>query len=128
MRLLAKAYEALNQNGKVWLTKACTEAPNPREPWIELADIHHKRKEWQECYNAVKSALAIKDKALVYTMDPSVWSARPHDLLALSAYNLGLYDEALEHGQLAVDFEPTDSRLQSNLEFYKAMVDHSDIV
>lgn len=125
MRLMAKAYEALNQNGKTWLHNACTEAPNTREPWIELADICHKRKEWQECYNAVKSALAIKDKALVYTMDPSVWGARPHDLLALSAYNLELYDEALEHGQLAVDLEPNDPRLHSNLEYYRTKVNSS---
>lgn len=118
MRLLGKSYQALGQDGKPWLQKACKEAPNTREPWVELADVCHSRKEWQECYDAIKSALAIKDKALVYTMDPTVWGAKPHDLLALAAYNLELYAEAVEHGQIAVDLEPGDMRLQTNLEYY----------
>lgn len=51
-------------------------------------------------------------------MDPSVWGAKPHDFLALAAYNLELYDQAIEHGQIAADLEPSDSRLQANLEYY----------
>jgi hypothetical protein len=53
-------------------------------------------------------------------MDPSVWGARPHDLLALAAHNLGLKDEAIEHGLLAVEYDSNDSRLVNNLTFYKA--------
>jgi hypothetical protein len=45
-------------------------------------------------------------------------AAKPHDFLALAAYNLELYDQAIEHGQIAVDLEPNDVRLQANLEYY----------
>ena len=74
---------------------------------------------WPECYSAAKNALAIKDKALVYTMDPSVWGYKPHDLAAISAYYLGLYLEAVEQGEIAVNLQPEDGRLIENLRYYK---------
>jgi hypothetical protein len=118
MRIMARCYNELNQDGKLWLQKACKEAPNTREPWVELAELCHNRKEWHECYTSAKIALEIKDKALVYTMDPSVWGSKPHDYLALAAYNLGLHEEAVEQGQIAVNLSPEDMRLQGNLKYY----------
>ena len=119
MRLLGKAYDHLGQDGRDWFKKACVEAPNTREPWVELAQSCLAKKEWQECYDAVLRALDIKDKALVYTMNPDVWGALPHDLAALSAHYLGNKDEAIKHGKLALELEPDNTRLKTNLEFYE---------
>ena len=120
MRVMAQAYEALSDVGQaqVWLEKATEEAPNTREPWVELADLARRTDQWQLSYNCATRALTIEDKALVYTMDPSVWGAKPHDLLALAAHNIGLRDEAVEHGAVAAQLAPHDPRLKSNLEFY----------
>jgi tetratricopeptide (TPR) repeat protein len=120
MRVMAQSYEALGDRAQaqVWLEKATKEAPNTREPWVELADLARRTEQWKVSYDCAKQALTIKDKALVYTMDPSVWGAKPHDLLALAAYHLGNYNEAVEHGTLAVELEPSDERLKRNLEFY----------
>jgi tetratricopeptide (TPR) repeat protein len=120
MRVMAQAYEALNDRGqaKVWLDKATKEAPGTREPWVELADLARKTEDWQLSYDCAIQALTIKDKALVYTMDPTVWGAKPHDLVALAAYHLGKRDDAVEHGQIACGLEPGDDRLKRNLEFY----------
>jgi Flp pilus assembly protein TadD len=63
--------------------------------------------------------LEIKDKELVYTMDPEVWGSRPHDLAAGAAHNLGLKEEAIQHGEKAVELSPNDERLINNLIFYK---------
>jgi len=122
MRVMAQSYEALGdrEQAQVWLQKATEEAPNTREPWVELADLARKTDQWQLSYDCAKQALTIKDKALVYTMDPSVWGAKPHDLLALAAHHLGKSGEAVEHGKLAVGLEPGDERLKRNLEFYSA--------
>ena len=120
MRLLGKTYDALNQDGRNWLRKACFEAPNTREPWVELAQSCYAKQQWQECYDSCKKALEIKDKALVYTMNPEVWGALPHDLLAISAYHLGYKQDSIEHGKIAVDLEPDNQRLISNLEYYMA--------
>ena len=74
---------------------------------------------WAECFAAASNVLAIKDKELVYTLDPSVWGYKPHDLLAISAHWLGMKDLAIEHGDIAVKLEPNDERLKENLAFYK---------
>jgi tetratricopeptide (TPR) repeat protein len=119
LRLLAKSYEALGQDGIPYLQKACQEAPNTREPWVELAEIYYTRNMWQECYDNVLQALKITDKALVYTMNPEVWGAKPHDLLAISAYNLDKYDDAIRHGELALQLDPDNTRLKTNLDYYR---------
>ncbi len=120
MRLLGKAYDAMGQDGREWYRKACKEAPNTREPWVELAHSCYLKGEWQECFASATKALEIKDKELVYTMDPSVWGAKPHDLIAISAYHLGLKQESIRHGTIAVEMEPANDRLINNLEYYKA--------
>jgi len=120
MRLLGQSYEELGQNGEEWLKKACREAPTTREPWVELAMVYYRRGQWQECYDAVNAALEIKDKALVYTMDPSVWEAKPHDLCAIAAHHLGLKNVAINQGKLALSFEPDNERLKNNLAYYEA--------
>jgi tetratricopeptide (TPR) repeat protein len=119
MRLLGNCHEEMGQDGLPWLRRACAEAPNTRETWCELAMVCYRKMMWEECFAAATNALAIKDKELVYTMDPSVWGSKPHDLLAISAHWLGLKQKALEHGQIAVDLEPNNERLIKNLEFYK---------
>jgi tetratricopeptide (TPR) repeat protein len=120
MRLLGQCYEVLGDSARAqeWLRKATVEAPNTREPWVELSDLARRTDQWQLSYDCAVSALAVVDKESVYTMDPTVWGAKPHDLLALSAYNLGRHDEALKHGQIACELDPSDSRLKINLEFY----------
>jgi len=120
MRIMAQAYEALGEQeqARVWLEKATREAPDTREPWVELSDLARRAEQWQLSYECARQALTIKDKALVYTMDPTVWGARPHDLLALAAYHIGVGDEAVEHGAIAVELAPHDDRLKRNLEFY----------
>jgi Flp pilus assembly protein TadD len=74
---------------------------------------------WEEAYSAAANALKIIDKAAVYTMDPTVWGALPHDLLAVAAHRLGLKEVAVRHGELAVQLSPDDPRLTKNLEYYK---------
>lgn len=120
-RLLGKAYEQLKDSAGAlqYYEMACGTAPNTREPWVEKAMCHYARQEWQQCYDCATRALTITNKEAVYTMDPSVWGAKPHDLAAVSAYHLGLKDIAIKHGQEAVDLEPNDQRLVTNLKFYR---------
>ena len=120
MRLLGKCYDQLGQDGRDWYKKACKEAPDTREPWVELAQSCYSKKDWQGCFDAAMRSLDIKDKALVYTMNPDVWGALPHDLAAISAYNLGKNDIAIEQGKFALSFDPNNQRLLDNLKFYKA--------
>jgi len=119
MRLLGKSHDELGQDGMVWYRRACAEAPNTREAWCDLAMACYRKNMWAECFSAASNVLAIENKELVYTMDPSVWGYKPHDLLAISAHHLGIKDLAIKHGTIAVELEPNDERLASNLAFYK---------
>jgi hypothetical protein len=78
---------------------------------------------WNECFSAAMSALEIKDKQLVYTMDPSVWTEKPHDLASISAWNMGLHDIARQQLEEALKFAPNDARLLSNRELMKVQND-----
>lgn len=116
LRLLGKAHEHLGRHEEAhkFYRLAVAEAPRTREPWCELAMFAYMRSSWVECYSAAKSALEIKDKALVYTMDPSVWSEKPYDLASIAAWHLGLKEEAGELVAKAIELAPNDQRLLNN--------------
>lgn len=116
LRLLGKAHEHLGRHVEAhkFYRLAVAEAPGTREPWCELAMFAYMKSNWVECYSAAKSALEIKDKALVYTMDPSVWSEKPYDLASIAAWHLGLKEEAGELVAKAIELAPNDQRLLNN--------------
>jgi hypothetical protein len=59
--------------------------------------------------------LAIEQREWVYTVDPAVWGAMPHDYASIAAYHLGMLPEALKHAKLAIELDPDDERLNNNL-------------
>ena len=117
MRLLGKCHEELGMiyEGLKWYRLACAEAPDTREPWCELATATYRLSMWPESYGAALSALNIKDKQAVYTMDPSVWTEKPYDYASIAAWRLGLKEQAIEFCKKALEFNPTDTRLLTNL-------------
>ena len=92
------------------------EAPGTREPWCEIAKLAYQRRQWAECYGAAMSALAITNRELVYTVDPEVWGALPHDYASIAAWNLGLREQAITQAKLALQFTPDDVRIAANLD------------
>lgn len=96
------------------------EAPNTREPWCEIAKLAYQRHQWAECYGAAMSALAIKDRELVYTVDPEVWGSMPYDYASIAAWNLCLKDAAISHARMALNFAPDDVRIAQNLALMEA--------
>lgn len=94
---------------------AAAEAPGTREPWCELALLAYRRALWSESLSYARRALSITDRAKVYTCDPLVWGAQPHDLAAVALWNLGRPTEALEEACRALDHEPDDERLKNNV-------------
>lgn len=115
-RYLAKcepdfAYEYLNN--------AINESPGRREPLVEYSMYFYKKQDWQNCYWAALDAIRIEEKPLDYLCEDFAWGDLPFDLAAISAWNLGFKDKAIEYGTLAVFANPNDQRLISNLELYK---------
>jgi len=121
MRVLGKCYEMKGDKleAETWYQRAAAEAPNTREPWCALSMLYYSQAKWLDCYTAAMRALSIKNRELVYTCDPAVWGSQPHDLAAIAAWNLGMKETAAEQGALAVDLEPTNSRLKENLLWFR---------
>jgi glycosyltransferase involved in cell wall biosynthesis len=116
-RVMGRCYSELGDlwNAEKSFRLAAIEAPNTREPWCELALLMYRQSKWLDCFSAAMKALQIKDRLLVYTVDPEVWGHQPHDLAAISAYWLGLQDIALEQARICVKMSPDDARLKANL-------------
>ena len=106
--------------------RACAEAPCTREPWIALAGLYYASGRWAECYSAATRALSIVERDKVYTSDPESWGSKPHDYAALSAWYIGMKDEALKQGQIAIDLSPDDERLKENMRWYLGEMDVSE--
>lgn len=123
-RVKAKCYENLRRwdEAEKSFHAACGEAPNTREPWCGLAMVMYTQRRWEECFAFAMRALKIVDREKVYTCDPMVWGAQPHDLASISAWNLGLHKIALEQAKLAVEKEPENERLQNNLKLIADIV------
>lgn len=117
MRYLAKC-EPHNAVG--WLDKAIAEDPGRREQIVELAQLAYSKEDWAECYELALEALSVSVKPLDYFCEGFAWGSLPADLAAFSAYKMGMYEKALEYGELAVSLEPQNQRLIDNLVFYKS--------
>jgi tetratricopeptide (TPR) repeat protein len=121
-RVMGRCFSELGQlrEAEKAFHAAAGEAPDTREPWCELAMLAFRECRWEECFAFSMRALRIKDRLKVYTCDPLVWGAQPHDLASISAWHLGMSDICIEQSRIAVDLEPENKRLQANLNFVTA--------
>lgn len=118
-RVMGRCYAELNNDFEAEraFQKASFEAPGTREPWCELAMLYYRQQRWEECFAMAMRALRIEHREWVYTVDPEVWGAQPHDLASIAAWHLGLHNIAVEQAKLAVEKNPDDLRLKNNLEY-----------
>jgi tetratricopeptide (TPR) repeat protein len=119
MRYLAKIEK---DKTEYWCQRAIEQSPGRREPHVDLAKYYYSTGDWEKCYAAAHAALAIKERPLEYLNEAESWGYTPHDMLAIAAFRLGKFDEAVEHGGIAIDLAPEEekTRLSSNLSFYVA--------
>jgi tetratricopeptide (TPR) repeat protein len=117
MRYIAKMAENFME-AEEWFKKAVEEAPDRREAYVDLAKLYYENNRWFDCIEVAEAAIDIKEKPLEYLCEEFAWGSAPYDYAAIAAHNLGLSDKAREYGQKAVELNPTDERLQRNLDFY----------
>ena len=120
LRVKGRALDELGdgENALKAFRLASIEAPNTREPWVDLAESCYKKSLWDECYLSAVRALRITNREDVYTVDPECWGFKPYDLAAIAAWNMGMKEKAVEYGRLAKDMDPANERLGVNLLWY----------
>lgn len=111
MRYLAK----VTGNTESWLLKACGEAPERRESWVDLAQHYYNTSNWEGSLYAAKRALSIVNKPLEYLCEPSAWGQLPYDFAGVALWNLGLKKQSLEYMLEALKIAPDDYRLRKNV-------------
>ena len=98
-----------------WTLQACAEAPNRREPWVDLAHLYYSVQNWESCLAACSKALAVKEKPLEYLCEESAWGSLPYDLAGIAAWNIGLFDKAIRYTTEALELDPMNKRISDNL-------------
>lgn len=125
MRYLAKM---IPDEAEHWHLRACSEYKEGAETWTDLARFYHGKEDWFNMYYAAKRALTCQLYKGLYLSEPDAYGWWPNDMAALSAHNLGLHEQAIHHGQIAVDLNGSDQRLVDNLFFYRNAVSKVDII
>jgi glycosyltransferase involved in cell wall biosynthesis len=121
MRWIAKSYSKLGQKELAyqWFFKAIGEQPKMRDPFVEFALYANKEKDWELSYYLAIEALKIKEKSKTFVNSGQAWGYIPYDTASISAYYMGLYNEAYKYAMLALEDEPDNERLQNNMMFCK---------
>lgn len=97
-----------------WNILACAEAPNRREPWVDLARVYYENKDWESCLYASTRALKIQEKPLEYLCEEQAWGSLPYDLAGIACWYLGMPDRALVYTMKALEINPNDERIKQN--------------
>lgn len=121
MRYIARCCAALGDRPSAvhWLERAAEEAPTQREAPYELALTYYQSADWALCRYWAMRALEIKERDNNYITDPEAWGAEPYDLVALSNWQLGHYEDALVAAEAALACKPDDERLRRNAEIMR---------
>jgi tetratricopeptide (TPR) repeat protein len=117
MRWIAKSYDKLGDTAQAyrWYHRAIAEAPHMREPYVECALMAYFQKDWITTFFMSESALRITAKSDCFINAGYAWNFTPHDLAAISCYNLGLKELAHFHAKCALSLSPKNERLKNNL-------------
>ena len=124
MRFIARSLTALGRTdeAELWLLRASYEAPEQREAFVDLAQLMHDLERWQECERYARKALDITSRDMSYTTTAEAWGAKPWDLLSLACYQQGHILWAANCARKAVELEPGNERLKSNLAILEGML------
>lgn len=118
MRFISRCYQKLNRinEARMWLDKAILEAPYLRDPYMERALLEYNLKNWSDVEKYCLQALNIKTHQKTYINEIFSWDNTVYDLLSLSSYYLGKFDNAYKYVKIALDMNPNDERIKNNLE------------
>ena len=124
MRFIARSYLAIGDqaNAEKWALRSCIEAPNEREPWLDLARIYYTIQNWIGLYFATSKMLNISTKPQSYICETDAWNSVPFDFASIATWNLGLLNQSIKYCEQAIELDPTNDRLMNNLLFLQSKV------
>lgn len=121
MRFIARCYKHLGnlEEARRWYSLAFLEAPHLRDALVEKALLEYEEEQYSEVEKSCFRALEIKGHEKTYINEPFSWNNTIYDLLSISAYYLGRYEQAVYFVDIALEYTPNDSRLLNNRKLFK---------
>ena len=91
-----------------------------REPYLILGTIYNSMGLYVLGEAVMKAMEEYTTRKYTWVERADSWVSAANDILAVSQFNLGKYEEALENGKIAYQHHPNDERISKNLlEMYK---------
>jgi hypothetical protein len=90
---------------------------------LALANHYYITKEWKKCLKVSLEAIEIKERLNDFMSEEWAYGHMAYDLVAISAWQLQQWEDALRYGEIALEMSPHEERLQNNVKFYKEKVD-----
>lgn len=117
---VARSYARVGDHKQAlrWFQTA-QEHSSERESLFAWSEYCYNIGDWGSCYLAGKQCLAVTTRRDGFTYDERAWEWQSYDYAALAAHNLGIKKDAVSWGSQAVEMNPTDQRLKTNLAFYQ---------
>lgn len=121
MRFISRCYKNLDNYSEArhYLDKAIKEAPYLRDAYVERAILEYELKNYNETEKYCLKALQIRTHQKTYINEPFSWDSTLYDLLAISCYHLNKPSYAILFNDLALEIDPTSTRLLNNQTIYK---------
>ncbi len=118
MRFISRAYAGKGDlsSAEAWGWRAVAEAPHLREPFMDLAFLLYRKKDWEGVIYLTGRALKITDRVRSYITESEAWGSLPWDLRSLGLYYTGQTDKAMDAVQEALRLSPGNKRLKRNQE------------
>lgn len=90
MCFIAQCYQALDNSkeAKCWLYRALAECPDVREPYLSLAKLGYKEKNWPLVFAMAEKGLSVTQKTGSYLVQPESWGSALYDYGAIAAYRM----------------------------------------
>ena len=101
-----------------WLDRARLEAPHRRETWLDLAEELHHQGDWPGLFWACLNGIEKTRQTGSYLDDGHAWGFRLFDLGAIACWHLNVMDRAVVWGEKAIELDPGNERLKTNLGFF----------
>ena len=90
--------------------------PTYREPYLNLAKVYLKQKEYDLAYDTVITALRESYRHYTWLERDISWTYEPYDLLCLICFYGNRKKESIVYAAKALSYEPTNERLKNNLD------------
>ena len=121
MRFISRCYKNLENYAEArhYLDKAMKEAPHLRDPFVERAILEFEQKNYADAEKYCLKALQIRTHEKTYINETFSWDNTIYDILSVSCYYLGKLSYAIYFNDLAIEMDPTNSRLLNNQAIYK---------